>query len=244
MDDIHTTRHQPRSKRASKGTAAANSSRPTKAEAPSQVHQRNKALQADHPTNSEASSTSNPWSQRFCGQWLGRMSKNKEIHNRICHCAFWNNSQLWEQNAGNNCPLKCRGRAIWHQHRRSRSTSHQKPLDGASQHQQDQHEDPHRLIMWQEHGHKNWIPKKSKAHWTQTSSHSTIDLTRLCETDQNSHKRQPSRHSEKSWTWHPAFQLSLKPQANSFTSSLQQASSNTSTCCSVRAPKHTKFHNP
>ena len=133
MDDIRTTRHQQRSKRTSKSTAAANNSRSIKAEAPSQIHQRNKALQADHPTNSEASSKSNPWSQHFCGQRLSRMPSNKEIHNRICHCASWNANQLWKQNAGNNCPLKCRGRAICHQHRRNRSTSHQKPLDGASQ---------------------------------------------------------------------------------------------------------------
>ena len=58
-DDIHTTRHQLRNKRTGKSIAAANNSRSTKAEAPSQVHQRNKA-QADHPTNGEASSKSNP----------------------------------------------------------------------------------------------------------------------------------------------------------------------------------------
>ena len=42
--------------------------------------------------------------------------------------------------------LKCRGRTVCHQHRSRRSTSHQKSLDGTSQHQQDQYQDPHRLF--------------------------------------------------------------------------------------------------
>ena len=92
-----------------------------------------------------------------------------------------------------------------------------------SQHQQDQHQDLHRLIKWQEHGHKHWIRREGKTHRTQTPLHSTIDFTRLRETNQSSHKRQPSRHIDQvclnrdsattpstSWTWHPATQPSLK----------------------------------
>ena len=33
-----------------------------------------------------------------------------------------------------------------------------------NEHPQGQHQDPHRLIKWQEHGHKNWNLKKSKTH--------------------------------------------------------------------------------
>ena len=77
MGDIHQTRHQLCNRRTSKSIAEANNSRSTKAETPSQVHQGNKALQADHSTNSESPSKSNSWPQRFRRQRLGRMSHNK-----------------------------------------------------------------------------------------------------------------------------------------------------------------------
>ena len=95
-----------------------------------------------------------------------------------------------------------------------------------------------RLVKWQEHGHKNCIFEEGKTHWAQTSLHTTTDLTRLRETHQNPHKRQPSRHIDQicpnrdsattpstSWTWHPATHPSpLKQESNSFTiCSLQQA---------------------
>ena len=67
MDDLHKTRHQLCNKGASKSTAATNNSRSTKAQAPSQIHQRNQRLQTDHSTNGEDSSKGNSRHQRLRG---------------------------------------------------------------------------------------------------------------------------------------------------------------------------------
>ena len=55
MDDAHKARHWLCNKGACKSTDAANNSRPTKAEAPTAVHQRNTALQAVRETNNQDS---------------------------------------------------------------------------------------------------------------------------------------------------------------------------------------------
>ena len=157
-------------------------------------------------------------------------------------------------NAGNNCPLKCRGRAICHQHRRNRSTSHQKPLDGASQwtstRSTSRSTQAHQVARaWTQElepqekqnalnpnifSFNNWS-HTTKWDWSKFTQTTTQHIDQVCL------NRDSATTPSTSWTWHPASQPSLKPQENSFTSSLQQASSNTSTYCSVRAPKHTSF---
>ena len=231
MDDLHQTWHQLCNKGSCKSTSTTNNSRPAEAETLFEAHQRNKGLQTNYATNSEVSSRGYSWP---------------------------NSSQLWKQNAGNNCILRPlhNGRTECHQHWSSGSTSHQKSLDGTSQHQQGQHQDPHRLVKWQEHGHKNWIFEEGKTHWDQTSLRTTTDLTRLPETHQK-----PTQTITQQTYWPNMSQQRL---CNDTFNKLDLASSNSTFTeereqqfhhhqlatsrqqhqhfCSARAPKHTVSH--
>ena len=232
MDDLHQARHQLCNKGVSTITAAANNSWSTKAEASTTLHQRNKTLQADHPTNSKNSTTSHPRSQRFCGQRLGRMSTDKTVNIGIRDHTTRRNNQLRKQNTGDNSIVERRGRALRDQHRCNWSITSQKPSHRAPQREQGQHQDPHRLFEWQEHGNTHRVIKKGQTHWPETSIHTTTDPARLRAADQNTHQRQPGRHIHKicpnrhpattpstGWNHFPAALPQLTHHLNSFTSS-------------------------
>ena len=163
MDDLHQTRHQLRNKGASKILNRTNNSRSTEAEASTEIHQRNAALQVLHQTNGQ-----NIGHHSRCRclrrQRLGRMCNNAEVNFGLCHQVHGRSDSLRQPHAINNSTQQRRSRTLRHQHRSNRSTPHSKLSDRSTQQEESQHQNPHGLIKWQKHSNKNWIIKESKAH--------------------------------------------------------------------------------
>ena len=173
----------------------ANNSRPTETETLTQVHQGNSTLQAVRETNNQnTNSWSNTRHSGLCRQWLGRMRHNEKVDNRLSDQSLWSNNPLRQQNTANNCAEQRGSRTIRDQHRSNRSPTHQKPPERSSQHEEDQHLHPHRLVKREEHGNKNWIIKEGQTHRAQTPVYTTAGRTWPCEDCQDQHRQQPGRH--------------------------------------------------
>ena len=237
MGYIHQTRHQLCNKRTSKSIVEANNSRSTKAETPSQAYQGNKALQAGQSTIMNLPAKAIPDLNVFVeSDWEGCPTTRRSTTGFLI--------TLLETtiNYGSRTQATI---AL---------SSAEAELHAISTGAKEALLHIRNLLMELLNVNKINI----KIHTDSSSGKSMAtrisrDYVRLIEI----HKRQPSRHLDQarlnrdsattpstSWTWHPAPQPSLKPQANSFTSSLQQASSNTSIHCSARAPIQKKFHYP
>ena len=181
MDDLHQTRHQLRNKGASKIFNRTNNSRSTEAEASTEIHQRNAALQVLHPTNGQ-----NIGHHSRCRclrrQRLGRMRNNAEVNFGLCHHKFMGTQQR-------------RSRTLRHQHRSNRrSTTHSKLLDGSTQQEESQHQDLHGLFKWEKHGNTDWIIKESKTHRVETSLYPTVGAQRRRANPQDQHGVKSGRH--------------------------------------------------
>ena len=210
----------------------------------SQQQQTNRNWHTYSGTSRELNTTSSTWDQQSKHKQLKQHQTFRSLstvtgpdapQQESRQQAFWSKSLEQQsttaaEHSQHNCAEQRGSRTIRDQHRSNRSPTHQQSPERSSQHEEDQHPHPHRLVKQKEHGNKNWIIKEGQTHRAQTPVYTTAGRTWPCEDCQDQHRQQPGRHLHQvrcnrdasalhQWCWdqHPSSLSFQTTTSNSFT---------------------------